>query len=443
MFEGLKNKISGVIRGFIKKEEAEIEEKKEDEIKESEESENKEIVEESKNEIEEKKEEPNKTEKEEPQDTDNLLKSDNKSATNNEAQTAETESGTIENKKHEQKKEAVKEIYNTADKEKEINAHKNNEENKEVKGRNQQNYNINLSIKTKIKKVFLSKVKLNDSDINQFLDELKMSLLQSDVSYNTMESFTADLDKKLRSKEFESKEISRQIIEQVRLALNDVLNKNMGSYIDLFETISSRVAKNDVPIKILFIGPNGTGKTTTIAKIANGLKNRNITSILSASDTFRAAAIEQTEYHANKVGVPVIKSRYGADPASVAFDAINYANAHNIKVVLIDSAGRQETNKNLINEISKMARVTKPDITLFVGESISGHVISEQINEFSKFIKIDGIILTKLDCDAKGGNAISIAYDTDAPILFMGTGESYDALMNFSPKFIIDSILPL
>ncbi|MCL5106466.1 MAG: signal recognition particle-docking protein FtsY [Candidatus Marsarchaeota archaeon] len=431
MFEGLKNKISGVIRGFIKKEEAEIEEEVEEEIKE-----------------ETAPEEPKKdiNEEESGQDAADKEKYIGKTAEKDheeptEPQTAETEPAKkiIEaepeiagNEKREQKKEVNKE----GDKP------KTKKEPAEAKGKDQQNYNINLSIKTKIKKVFLSKVRLNDSDINQFLEELRISLLQSDVSYNTVESFTEDLDRKLRSNEFESKEISRQIIEQVRLALTDVLNKNMGSYIDLFETISNKVAKNEVPIKILFIGPNGTGKTTTIAKIANGLKKRNITSILSASDTFRAAAIEQTEYHANKVGVPVIKSRYGADPASVAFDAINYANARSIKVVLIDSAGRQETNKNLIGEISKMARVTKPDITLFVGESISGHVISEQINEFSKFIKIDGIILTKLDCDAKGGNAISIAYDTNAPILFMGTGESYDALVNFSPKFIIDSVLP-
>lgn len=163
--------------------------------------------------------------------------------------------------------------------------------------------------------------------------------------------------------------------------------------------------------------------------------------MLSASDTFRAAAIEQTEYHANKVGVPVIKSRYGADPASVAFDAINYAKAHNISAVLIDSAGRQETNKNLINEMMKIVRVTKPDITIYVGESISGHIIADQINEFSKFIKIDGIILTKLDCDAKGGNAISIAYDTDIPILFIGTGEAYNALINYNPDSIANSIL--
>ncbi len=443
MFEGLKNKISGVIRGFIKKEEAEIDEKKE-EVKEDAESKNETMAEEPKNSIENKKNEPNNTETEEYSDIDNSPKENHKSVTDDETQAAETEPKVSENKKQEQKKQEQKERDNEINKkeDKEISEPKTKTEHEEVKSKNQQNYNINLSIKTKIKKVFLSKIKLNDSDINQFLDELKISLLQSDVSYNTMERFTEDLDKKLRDNEFESKEISRQIIEQVRLALNDVLNKNMGSYIDLFGTINNRVAKNEVPVKILFIGPNGTGKTTTIAKIANELKKRSITSILSASDTFRAAAIEQTEYHANKVGVPVIKSKYGADPASVAFDAINYANAHNIKVVLIDSAGRQETNKNLINEISKMARVTKPDITLFVGESISGHVISEQINEFSKFIKINGIILTNLYCDAKGGNAISIAYDTDTPILFMGTGESYDALVNFSPKFIIDSVLP-
>ena len=179
-----------------------------------------------------------------------------------------------------------------------------------------------------------------------------------------------------------------------------------------------------------------------MAKIAYNFKKNGITCVLSASDTFRAAAIEQTEHHANKVGVPVIKSTYGADPASIAFDAIAYAKARGIHAVLIDSAGRQETNKNLINEMQKMVRVAKPDLTIFVGESIAGNQLSEQIKEFNKFMSIDGIILTKLDADAKGGNAISIAHVTGIPLLYLGTGESYDALVPYTPDFIVNAILP-
>ena len=208
------------------------------------------------------------------------------------------------------------------------------------------------------------------------------------------------------------------------------------------QLVKGRVSEGSKPVKILFLGPNGTGKTTTIAKLAYGFKNAGISSVLSASDTFRAAAIEQLEHHANKIGVPVIRSSYGADPASVAFDAIAYAKAHGIDAVLIDSAGRQETNKSLIEEMKKMVRVAKPDLIIFVGESTAGNMISEQIKEFSKFMAIDGIILTKLDCDAKGGGALSIAHTTGRPVLFFGTGEGYDALIPYDPNFVIDAILP-
>ncbi|MGI0133693.1 MAG: signal recognition particle-docking protein FtsY, partial [Candidatus Micrarchaeaceae archaeon] len=198
----------------------------------------------------------------------------------------------------------------------------------------------------------------------------------------------------------------------------------------------------NVPVKILFLGPNGTGKTTTIAKLTNSFKNSGVSVVMSASDTFRAAAIEQMAIHAGRLGVPIIKSTYGADPASVAFDAIAYGRAHGINVVMIDSAGRQETNKNLISEVQKMVRIAKPDLTIYVGESTAGNAISEQIKEFGRFMKIDGIILTKLDCDAKGGNALSIAQVTGIPVLFFGTGEGYDALVPYSPEFVVDAVMP-
>ena len=140
--------------------------------------------------------------------------------------------------------------------------------------------------------------------------------------------------------------------------------------------------------------------------------------------------------------MPVIKSTYGADPASIAFDAIAYASSHGADVVLIDSAGRQETNKSLLREVEKMVRVAKPDLVIYVGESISGNAIASQINEFKKFIKIDGIILTKLDCDAKGGNTLSILSETTIPVLFFGIGENYKDLIPFDANFIVSNIVP-
>ncbi|MDE1832926.1 MAG: signal recognition particle-docking protein FtsY [Candidatus Micrarchaeota archaeon] len=300
---------------------------------------------------------------------------------------------------------------------------------------------VKLSFTTKLKSVFLGSIALNDSDIERFTDNVKISMLESDVSFDTTEAFIDDLTNNLRGKKVDSKHIEEEVTKFVRESLFNIL-KPAGNGVDMRQFISARKREGTTPVKILFLGPNGTGKTTTIAKITNLLKNEGVSVVLSASDTFRAAAIEQLEHHAQKIGVPVIKSSYGADPASIAFDAIAYAKAHKADAVLIDSAGRQETNKNLIMEVQKMVRVAQPDLIVYVGESTSGNAISEQIKEFSKFLKINGIVLTKLDCDAKGGGAISISHVTGIPILFFGTGEKYDALVPYSAEYIVNSILP-
>ena len=300
---------------------------------------------------------------------------------------------------------------------------------------------LKVSLGTKIKGVVFRSVTLNDSEISDFTENVKMSLLESDVSYETTEHISSAIEERLKTSKIPASNIDSSLKNVLRESLMEVLKKNETG-IDVFKFVAERTARNEVPVKILFLGPNGTGKTTTMAKIAHHLKKSGITCVMSASDTFRAAAIEQTEYHANKIGVPVIKSNYGADPASIAFDAIAYAKAHGIQVVLIDSAGRQETNKNLINEIQKMVRIAKPDLTVFIGESTAGNALSEQIREFNKFAKIDGVVLSKLDCDAKGGNAISIADTTGIPILFFGVGEAYDAIMPYSTEFILNAIVP-
>ena len=298
---------------------------------------------------------------------------------------------------------------------------------------------IDLSLSTKIKSVVFKKTRLKESEIDGFLEDIRVSMLESDVSYSTVERFTENLKKRILDTDIDSKHIEKELFSLIRESLLGILSKKG---IDILSFVDERVLKKDIPIKILFLGPNGTGKTTTIAKLTYMLKNKNFKIVISASDTFRAAAIEQSEYHAKKLDVPIVKSNYGTDPASVAFDAVAYAKARGIDVVMIDSAGRQETNKNLISEIEKMQRVIKPDIIVYVGESVSGNAISEQINEFKKFVNINGIILTKLDCDAKGGNAISIADVTGIPILFFGIGEKYTDLLPYDPNFIIDAIIP-
>ncbi len=311
----------------------------------------------------------------------------------------------------------------------------------EAKRGGERGVDINLSAGTKIKGAFLGEIKLSQKDIDNFIEDLEPQLLQSDVSYKAAEALLARLREMLKNANFKSKTMKEDMLEYVRRALFELLGESKEG-VDLIGFIKTRISSGNVPVKILFIGPNGTGKTTTMGKIASMLKQDGIDSVFSASDTFRAAAIEQTEHHAKAIGVPVIKSSYGADPPSIAFDAIAYSKAHNIPVVLIDTAGRQETNKNLVNEMLKMVRVAKPDMTIFVGESTSGNALANQITEFSAHMKIDGIILTKLDCDAKGGNAISIAYTAGIPILFFGTGEAYGSLKRYSDDFVVNSILP-
>jgi len=194
-------------------------------------------------------------------------------------------------------------------------------------------------------------------------------------------------------------------------------------------------------VKILFLGPNGHGKTTTIAKFVHMLQKNGFSCVISASDTFRAAAIEQTMEHAERLGVTAIKHQYGADPTAVAFDAIKHAEAKGIDVVLIDTAGRQETDRNLIEQLKKISRVVNPDLKLFVVEGIVGNAVIEQVTQFNAAIPLNGVILTKIDCDAKGGTAISIKKATGIPVLYLGVGQGYDDLVPFTTDYIVSRLM--
>jgi len=297
-----------------------------------------------------------------------------------------------------------------------------------------------FSVMSKIKSVIIGKVTIKDQDVDELLENFKLSLVEADVNYEVAEKLVESIKQKLVGATVETKGITPYINGVVKDSLYGILDK--GSSIDLLRLALDKKANNQTPFKILFIGPNGAGKTTTMAKIANLVLSNGLTCVLSASDTFRAAAVEQTVYHAEKLGIKAIKGTYGADPASVAFDSIEYAKAHRIDVVLIDSAGRQDTNKSLMDEMRKMVRVTSPDMKVFIGESITGSAIIDQVREFNNAIKIDGIILTKLDCDAKGGNTISILGSSPVPILYFGLGEKYTDLMAYRPDYIIQNIIP-
>ncbi|MBA3064375.1 signal recognition particle-docking protein FtsY [Candidatus Woesearchaeota archaeon] len=278
----------------------------------------------------------------------------------------------------------------------------------------------------------ISKKTLSEKQFDDLFFELEIALMENNVAVEVIEKIKQDLKDELVEKQLLRKKVKEIIIETLKRSLDELFDVDK---INLVET-----AKEKKPFIICFVGINGSGKTTTIAKICKLLQKNNLNCVIAAADTFRAASIEQLQLHADKLGVRMIKHDYGSDSAAVAYDAIKYAQAKKQDVVLIDTAGRLHSNVNLMDEVKKLVRVAKPDLTLFVGESITGNDCIEQAKKFNEIIGIDGIILTKSDVDEKGGAAISVSYVTKKPILYLGTGQEYDDLKEFDPKLIISGI---
>jgi fused signal recognition particle receptor len=293
----------------------------------------------------------------------------------------------------------------------------------------------------KLKNVFSTFVKktLTEKKLDDSIQELKILLISNDVAIDTadevcnriVDSFKGEQVSRLTS-------TSKTLFETLKEVITEILTPT--EEIDLIEKIKD---KDDKPFVIVFLGVNGTGKTTTMAKIAHFLKKNGFTMVAAAADTFRAAAIEQLSYHMENVGIRVIKHEYKSDPASVAYDAIEHAKAKNLDVVLIDTSGRQVSDKNLMREIQKICRVAQPDLSLFIGDSLAGNDALFQAKEFKKAVGIDANILTKLDADAKGGAALSISHETNKPILFVGVGQGYDDLELFDKDAFLTTILDI
>ncbi len=280
----------------------------------------------------------------------------------------------------------------------------------------------------------ISTIKISEREFEIYQEELEMLLLENNVALEVAEKIIQDLKEKIVGKEFLKKEAETEIKE----AFKEIIREILVTPPNLIEQIKEKNAdQSREPYVILFCGINGSGKTTTIAKVAENLKGRGISCVIAAADTFRAASIEQIKEHGEKVGVKVISHEYGSDPASVGFDAINYAKKNFLNCVLIDTAGRMHTQKNLLREMEKIVKVCKPDKKIFVGESITGNDAIEQVRSFDWAIGIDGIILTKADIDEKGGTSLSVGYVTKKPILYLGTGQAYDKIEIFDKeKFI-------
>ena len=284
---------------------------------------------------------------------------------------------------------------------------------------------------------FIKEKSISEDDVEDILFELELGLLEADVAMDVssvvVESVKNDL---VGQKIKRSSDIEEYTYEALKNAVAKIINIEGKSMTELLE---EKVAQGE-PLVVMLVGINGTGKTTTIGKLSNYYIKKGYTPVIAASDTFRAGAIEQVQYHADNLGVKLIKHEKGSDPAAVAFDAVQHARARGKELVLIDTAGRMQTNTNLMDEMKKIRRVSKPDLVVFVGDALTGNDATEQARKFNEAIDIDGVILTKADADSKGGAALSIGYIIKKPILFLGMGQSYDDIKEYDADWMLEQI---
>jgi len=280
---------------------------------------------------------------------------------------------------------------------------------------------------------------LKTDQLHPILSEFKLSLIENDVAVPVAERVCEEMEKRLNGVQVKRLEDKKKLVLQsLQKVLVEILNT--GNHVDLW-TMLEKKRKAKEPFVIVFVGINGTGKTTTIAKMAKMFMRKGFSVVLSCSDTYRAGSIEQLEEHGKRLGVRMIRHTYGADPAAVAYDAISHAKAHSVDVVLIDTAGRIQTDRNLMNELAKVKRVITPDLTVLIVDALTGNDAVMQAEEFHNTVGVDATILTKIDADVKGGSALSVTYVTKKPIIFIGTGQSYEDIEPFDPERFTQMIL--
>ena len=279
------------------------------------------------------------------------------------------------------------------------------------------------------------KTVIDEEDLQSHLDDLEFALLGSDVELQAAREILDGVEENLVGETRRRLESTGNLVQDaLREALYDVISVGQFDF-------DGRVQEADKPFVIIFTGVNGVGKTTTIAKMAQYFEERGLSTVLANGDTFRAGANEQLEQHAENLDKRVISHEKGSDPAAVIYDAVEYADANEVDVVLGDTAGRLHTSDGLMDQLEKIDRVIEPDMTLFVDEAVAGQDAVNRAHEFDDASDIDGTVLTKADADSQGGAAISIAHVTGKPILFLGTGQEYDDLERFDPERIVDQLL--
>jgi len=278
---------------------------------------------------------------------------------------------------------------------------------------------------------------LNEKDIEDVLFQLEINLLESDVATEVIDSIKESLKEKIIGSRVEKKNIQNFVKQSLIEFISETFD-NAG-HVDLVAKINEKKSSNE-PFIIVFVGINGTGKTTSLAKVANMLKNEKFSLVIAAADTYRAGAIEQLREHTNRLNLKIIAQNYGSDPAAVAKDAVLYAKSHKVDCVLVDTAGRMQTSSNLMEQIAKITKVVNPDMKIFVGDSLAGNDTVNQAREFHNQVKFDCSILTKSDADARGGAALSIVKVTSSPIIYVGVGQEYDDIIKFNKKTFLENV---
>jgi len=276
--------------------------------------------------------------------------------------------------------------------------------------------------------------RLRESVLDDLLHELEMVLMEADVALPVAEELTGKVRSALSGRRIDrSFNIDEAVELALKAAIKEVLSENS---LDL----NARIKAKAPPFVIMFVGINGGGKTTAIAKLAHRMQQHGLSCVLAAGDTFRAGAIEQLTLHSEKLGCRIIKHQEGSDPAAVAYDAVEHAKARKKDVVLIDTAGRMQTNTNLMDEMKKIKRVAKPDLVFFVGDALAGSDAVEQARRFDAAVGIDAVILTKIDADAKGGAALSISHTIGKPIAYVSFGQEYEEFRKFDADWMVGRI---
>ncbi|MDG6987865.1 MAG: signal recognition particle-docking protein FtsY [Nitrososphaerota archaeon] len=280
---------------------------------------------------------------------------------------------------------------------------------------------------------------LSGEGLDKAVFDFQLSLIESDVAQGVAEALTTEVQKSLAGTKVDrSVDLSEVVGERLTSALKAAFEK--AGTVDLAANVREK-SKRGEPYVVLFLGINGTGKTTSVAKLASFLKKSGLSVVCAAGDTHRPGAIEQLTEHADRLSLKVVSQRYGADPAAVGRDGVLYARAHHVDCLLIDTAGRMQTNQNLMEEMSKIARVVKPDFRIFVADALTGNDAVSQAELFNQHVGFDGAILTKSDADVRGGAALSIVYSTGKPVIFLGVGQGYDDLVPFDSQKFLGSLL--